>query len=121
MNALHWADDAVVFQGGQNYTCPIAGLYRATLNVELDTNILCAIAVAGVEGSGMPVSPANVANSSPRATRLNMSAFLSYNAGEVIVPSIWNDGDVAANIREGWSFTWMQVERIGPRHDSGAA
>jgi hypothetical protein len=113
MNTLAWADDSVVFQGGADYTCPIAGLYRVHANVEIDTGIMSAISVAGIEGGGIPVSSA-------RATRINSTAFGNYNAGQVIQVGLWNDGDVAANIREGVQFTWMQVERVGPRYDSGA-
>ena len=119
MNALSWADDNGVFQGGQDYTCLIDGYYRVTLNIELETNILCALAVMGLEGSGMPVSPSNTTISSQRATRLNMTAGGSLNAGAVIQPGIWNDGDAAANIREGAVFTWMLVERYGPKTGSG--
>jgi len=113
MDTLSWADDNVVFQGS-NYTCPIAGLYEATLNVETNSGIMMALSLLGLEGSGIPVSSA-------RATRLNMTAVASMNAGAVIQPSIWNDGDVASTIRVGHQFTWMIVRRIGPRHDSGAA
>lgn len=119
MDTLGWADDSVVFQGGANYTCPIAGLYEATANIESDTGLRLTIGLniggTGLEGGG--VHPPNTTY----ATRLNMSGMASCNAGATIYAYLWNDNDTAGNVREGSAFTWMTVQRIGPRHDSGAA